>query len=135
MHDLGVSVWEGVFCVLLCDLFLMIHNFLENVFMTSPFELGLTMSGCLSVVSSALLLIGGVQGQVVQCMRLQIACASMWFCQCFQCYDLQLLVPMIFPRPNFYNGSCALVHGTVLKFRFGVRSQTVILVSQHCHDD
>ena len=41
------------------------------------------------------LAVSGVQGQVVQCMRLQIACASLWFCQCYQYYDFQLLVPMI----------------------------------------
>ena len=44
-----VSVFEKVRSVL-SSIFCVIHNFFEQCFMTSPFEHGLTMSGCLSVV-------------------------------------------------------------------------------------
>ena len=41
----------------------------------------------------------------------------------FSDQDFQPLVPVISGRPYFYNDFCALSHGTVLKFCFGVRSR------------
>ena len=48
----------------------------------------------LLVLRCCYLSVSSMHGKVVQCMRLQIARASLWFCQRFQYHDFQPLVPV-----------------------------------------